>query len=75
MKYGRFGTGEGVFVPTNECEFMRMTPLWRLDVLGDLAEAIERTQQHAAVEYFGGSIGRTRVGRWSNGYTRPKDVY
>ena len=45
------GTGEGAFVPTNEYEFMRMTPLWRL-MLGDLAEAIERNQQHAAVEYF-----------------------
>jgi len=42
--------GEAVFVPTDE--FMRATPLWRLDVLGDIAQAVERTQQHAAVDYF-----------------------
>lgn len=39
---------EAVFVPTDA--FMRMSPLWRLDVLGDIAEAVERTQQHAAVD-------------------------
>jgi hypothetical protein len=31
---------------------VRATPLWRLDVLGDIAEAVERTQQHAAVDDF-----------------------
>lgn len=41
---------EAVFVPADE--FMRMTPLWRLDVLGDIAEAIERTQRHAALDLF-----------------------
>jgi hypothetical protein len=42
--------GEAVFVPTDE--FMGATPLWRLDVLGDIVQAVERTQQHAAVDYF-----------------------
>jgi len=48
--YVHVDAGEAVFVPTDE--FMRMPPLWRLDVIGDIVEAIERTQQHAAVEYF-----------------------
>jgi hypothetical protein len=48
--YVHVDSGEAVFVPTDE--FMRATPLWRLDVLGDIAQAIERTQQHAAVDYF-----------------------
>ena len=39
---------EAVFVPTDE--FMRMSPLWRLDVLGDIADAVQRTQQHAVVD-------------------------
>ncbi len=47
--YVHVDAGEAVFVPTDE--FMRTTPLWRLDVLGDIAQAIERTQQHAAVDY------------------------
>jgi hypothetical protein len=48
--YVHVDAGEAVFVPTDE--FMRAMPLWRLDVLGDIAEAVERTQQHAAVDYF-----------------------
>jgi hypothetical protein len=31
---------------------MRISPLWRLDVLGDIAEAIERTLRHAALDLF-----------------------
>ncbi len=48
--YVHLDAGEAVFVPTDE--FMRATPLWRLDVLGEIAQAIERTQRHAAVDYF-----------------------
>jgi len=48
--YVHIDAGEAVFVPTDE--FMRATPLWRLDVLGDIAQAIEQTLQHAAVDYF-----------------------
>lgn len=29
---------------------MRMSPLWRLDVIGDIAEAVERIRQHAPVD-------------------------
>jgi hypothetical protein len=47
--YVHVDAGEAVFVPTDD--FMRATPLWRLDVLGDIAQAVERTQQHAAVDY------------------------
>lgn len=54
--YVCFNAGEATFVPTDE--FMRMMPLWRLDVLGDIAQAIERTQQHAAVEHFRGLDAR-----------------
>lgn len=48
--YAHVDAGEAAFVPTDE--FMRATPLCRLDVLGDIAESVERTQQHAAVDYF-----------------------
>jgi hypothetical protein len=41
---------EAAFVPTEA--FMHQSPSWRLDVLGDIAEAIERTRQHAPVELF-----------------------
>lgn len=48
--YADFNHGEAAFVPTDE--FMRMNPLWRLDVLGDIADSIERTRRHALVDYF-----------------------
>lgn len=41
---------EGAFVPT--AAFMRNSPTWRLDVLGDILLDIQRVQQHAAVELF-----------------------
>jgi hypothetical protein len=41
---------EGAFVPT--AAFMRNSPTWRLDVLGDILLDIQRAQQHAAVELF-----------------------
>jgi hypothetical protein len=41
---------EGAFVPT--AAFMRNSPTWRLEVLGDILLDIQRAQQHAAVELF-----------------------
>jgi hypothetical protein len=41
---------EGAFVPTDA--FMRNSPTWRLDVLGDILLDIQRARQHAAVELF-----------------------
>jgi hypothetical protein len=41
---------EGAFVPT--AAFMRNSPTWRLDVLGDILIDLQRAQQHAAVELF-----------------------
>ena len=41
---------EGAVVPT--AAFMRNSPTWRLDVLGDILLDIQRAQQHAAVELF-----------------------
>jgi hypothetical protein len=41
---------EGAFVPTDA--FMRNSPTWRLDVLGDILMDMQRAQQHAAVELF-----------------------
>ena len=41
---------EGAFVPTTA--FMRNSPTWRLDMLGDILLDIQRAQQHAAVELF-----------------------
>ena len=41
---------EGAFVLT--AAFMRNSPTWRLDVLGDILLDIQRAQQHAAVELF-----------------------
>lgn len=32
--------------------FMRNSPTWRLDVLGDILLDIQRAQQHAAEELF-----------------------
>lgn len=42
--------GEAAFVPTED--FMRESPLWRIDVLDDIADAIQRTRTHALVAYF-----------------------
>ena len=42
--------GEGAFVPT--AAFMRHSPTWRLDVLGDILLDMQRAQAHAAVELF-----------------------
>ena len=42
--------GEAAFVPTDD--FMRESPLWRIDVLDDIADAIQRTRIHALVAYF-----------------------
>ncbi len=42
--------GEAAFVPTDN--FMRESPLWRIDVLDDVADAIQRTRTHALVAYF-----------------------
>ena len=42
--------GEAAFVPTED--FMRETPLWRIDVLDDIAEDIRRTRTHALVACF-----------------------
>lgn len=44
------GAGEAAFVPTED--FMRESPLWRIDVLDDIADAIQRTRIHALVAYF-----------------------
>ena len=41
---------EAAFVPTDA--FMRNSPIWRLDVLGDILIDLQRGQQHAAVELF-----------------------
>jgi hypothetical protein len=41
---------EGAFAP--KAAFMRDSPTWRLDVLGDSLPDIQRAQQHAAVELF-----------------------
>lgn len=41
---------KGAFVPT--AAFMRNSPTWRLDVLGDILLDIQRAQQHEAVELF-----------------------
>ncbi|MCW5610790.1 MAG: hypothetical protein KIS83_08950 [Rubrivivax sp.] len=41
---------EGAFVPTDA--FMRNSPTWRLDVLGNILIDLQRAQQHAAVELF-----------------------
>jgi hypothetical protein len=48
--YVHVDAGEALFVPTDE--FMRTAPQWRVDALGGIAEAVERTQQHAAVDCF-----------------------
>ena len=39
--------GEAAFVPTDD--FMRECPLWRIDVLDDIADALQRTRTHALV--------------------------
>ena len=43
-------SAEAAFVPM--AAFMRHSPTWRLDVLGDILLDIQRAQQHAAVELF-----------------------
>lgn len=43
-------TGESAFVPT--AEFMRESPLWRIDVLDDIADGLQRTRTHALVAFF-----------------------
>ena len=42
--------GEAAFVPTDD--FMRECPLWRIDVLDDIADALQRTRTHALVSFF-----------------------
>lgn len=44
------GAGEAAFVPNED--FMRESPLWRIDVLDDIADGIQRTRIHALVAYF-----------------------
>lgn len=43
-------TGESAFVPT--ADFMRESPLWRIDVLDDIADGLQRTRTHALVAFF-----------------------
>lgn len=43
-------TGESAFVPT--ADFMRERPLWRIDVLDDIADGLQRTRTHALVAFF-----------------------
>lgn len=43
-------TGESAFVPT--ADFMRESPLWRIDVLDDIADCLQRTRTHALVAFF-----------------------
>jgi hypothetical protein len=33
-------------------EFMRESPLWRIDVLDDIADGLQRTRTHALVAFF-----------------------
>ena len=42
--------GEAAFVPTDD--FMHERPLWRIDVLDDIADALQRTRTHALVAFF-----------------------
>lgn len=49
--------GEAMFVPTGD--FMRECPLWRIDVLDDLMEAMQRTRIHAVIAYFQECQART----------------
>ena len=42
--------GKAALVPTED--FMRESPLWRIDVLDDIAKDIRRTRTHALVAYF-----------------------
>ena len=42
--------GEAAFVPTDD--FMRECPLWRIDVIDDIADALQRTRTHALVAFF-----------------------
>lgn len=48
--------GEAAFVPTDD--FMRESPLWRIDVLDDIADAMLRTRTHALVAFFRGCQAR-----------------
>ncbi len=48
--YVDWNWGEAAFVPSDD--FMRESPLWRIDVLDDIADAIQRTRTHALVAYF-----------------------
>ena len=48
--YAHVDSGEAQFVPSED--FMRESPLWRLDILGDIVAAVERVRVHALVEYF-----------------------
>ena len=43
-------TSESAFVPT--ADFMRESPLWRIDVLDDIADCIQRTRTHPLVAFF-----------------------
>lgn len=62
--YVHVDAGEAVFVPTDA--FMRATPLWRLDVLGDIAESVERLNGMRPSITFGGSTSVGRTCRWIN---------
>lgn len=42
--------GEAAFVPTKD--FMHENPLWRIDVLDGIADALQRTRKHALVAFF-----------------------
>lgn len=42
--------GEAAFVPTED--FMRESPLWRINVLDDIADGIQRTRTQALVAFF-----------------------
>lgn len=42
--------GEAVFVPP--ADFMARGPLWRIDVLDDIAVDLQRTRTHALVAFF-----------------------
>ena len=48
--------GEAAFVPTDD--FMRESPLWRIDLLDDIADAMLRTRTHALVAFFQGCQAR-----------------
>lgn len=54
-------SAEAAFVPT--AAFMRNSPTWRLDVLGDILLDIQRAQAHAAVELSRRVVKEAPAGR------------